>query len=425
MFIRDYHNPTDLRAQVESIGGFQQLKTLLVRPTAAGITVTETTAMNIAALFRAVTVLAQSQAQVPLEVIQDKQTGFLARPDHRVSDLLNLDANDNDTAFVVREQIAWDAAWHGDGFAEIETNAKLQPAALQYVEARRVQVRWKENKASVPGSVYEREYIIDGDTSRPIPASGMLHLPGLQFNGLNGKGVVQIARESLAHTLAIEQHGATTFGNNGVPAGVIETIGPVDDETKSRMKESFKKNARNDIVVMDGGDKFIPLGLSNEATQFLGARLFQVTEISRWTGVPPHLLMDMSNANYNSLELIGGEFKALTLVPWCERWRGEIRKKLFSKEERRRRYDVRFNYDAFLRADRKTRYDAHRIGITAGFMTRNEARIEEGMTPLPGGDELLTPLNMVNPDDIKQDDETGNSDDSDAESGDTGSTGGK
>jgi phage portal protein BeeE len=139
--------------------------------------------------------------------------------------------------------------------------------------------------------------------------------------------------------------------------------------------------------------------------------------------------MDMTRANYNSLELIGGEFKALTLVPWCERWRGEVRKKLFTQGERRVRYDVRFNYDAFLRADRKTRYDAHRIGITSGFLTRNEARIEEGMTPLDGGDDLLTPLNMVNPNDpnaggANVDQSNGDSKSSDQESGDSSGTGG-
>lgn len=399
MYLRDYHNPTEARATMSSVGGLRQLSAMFNTTTDAGVVITETTALNLAALFRAVTILAQSQAQVPVEVIQDRKTGYESRPDHRVADLLNLDANENDLAFVTREQIAWDAAWHGDGFAEIEPDGKARPAGLQYIPYYRVVPQWKETKRDDGRVTYVREYVVDGDTANPWPANQILHLPGLQFNGLCGKGIVRIARESLAHTLAIEKHGATIFGNNGVPAGILEAEYNPDDETKSRMKADFKKQARNDIVVLSKGEKFTPLGLSNVDTQFLEARLFQVIEISRWTGVPPHLLMDMSKANYNSLELIGGEFKALTLVPWCERWRGEVRRKLFTQGERRLRYDVRFNYDAFLRADRKTRYDAHRIGITSGFMTRNEARVEEGMTPLEGGDDLLTPLNMVNPND--------------------------
>lgn len=425
MQIRDYMNPTDYRASVTPAGGLVTLSSIFSNATTkAGVVITETTALNIAALFRAVTVLAQSQAQLPIEVIQDKTTGFVARPDHRVADILNLDANNNDLAFVLREQVAWDAAWYGDGFAEIEYDGNDRPKTLQYIESPRVVARFKESGQGNDGKIYEREYIIDGNTAKPLPASRILHIPGLQFDGLKGKGIVRIARESLSLTLAAEQHGATTFGNNGIPAGIIEASGIRSDEAKAQMRESFKRNAKNDIAVMDNGDKFLPLGLSNKDTQFLETRQFQVIEISRWTGVPPHLLMDMSKANYNSLELIGGEFKALTLVPWCERWRGEVRKKLFTREERRRRYDVRFNYDAFLRADRKTRYDAHRIGITSGFMTRNEARVEEGMTPLPGGDNLLTPLNMVDPNDPNPDQSAGNAKPDPQEPGTQGSTGG-
>lgn len=421
MYLRDYHNPAELRASVQPIGGTKQLAQLFNQRTDAGMNVNETTAMNIAALFRAVTILAQSQAQIVVEVIQDKRTSFTSKPDHRVADILNLDANVNDLAPVLREQVSWDAAWYGDGFAEIEVDGSGRPVGLQYIENRRVQVEWTGS-----GQTLRRKYVVQNDNGgeKVMAADQILHIPGLQFDGLTGRGIVRIARESLGHTMAIESHGATTFGNNGIPAGIIETQFQRDDDTKSRMKSSFKQNARNDIAVLDNGDKFTPLGLSNQDTQFLETRQFQVIEISRWTGVPPHLLMDMTRANYNSLELIGGEFKALTLVPWCERWRGEVRKKLFTKRERELRYDVRFNYDGFLRADRKTRYDAHAKGITSGFLTPNEARIEEGKTPLPGGDDLFTPLNMVNPNDPNADQSAGDTQPNAQEPGASDSAGG-
>lgn len=420
MYLRDYHNPEN-RATLEPIGGLRQIQTAFTMPTRAGENVTETTALNIAALFRAGTVLAQSQAQIPVEVVKDKKISFDVVPDHRVADIMNLDANANDTAFIVREQIAWDAFWYGDGFAEVEFNGAGLPVAYHYLQSWRCHARWKQDKTSVtPNKTWVREYVVDNKESEPRSAKEIFHLPGLQFDGLRGKGIVRIARESLALTMAMESHGATTFGNNGIPAGVIETPYKTDDETKSRMRESFKRNAKNDIAVIDAGDKFTPLGLSNLDTQFLEGRIFQVIEVSRWSGVPPHLLMDMSKANYNSLELIGGEFKALTLVPWCERWRGETRRKLFSTGEQRLRYDVRYDYDAFLRADRKTRYDAHSKGITSGFLTRNEARIEEGMPPLEGGDELLIPLNMVP---INEQPDDGNTQPQAGKSGDTGGTG--
>ena len=52
---------------------------------------------------------------------------------------------------------------------------------------------------------------------------------------------------------------------------------------------------------------------------------------------------------------------------------------------------ARFNTDELLRADIKSRYEAHHIGIAAGFKTPNEVRKEEGLPPMLGGDELRQP----------------------------------
>ena len=43
---------------------------------------------------------------------------------------------------------------------------------------------------------------------------------------------------------------------------------------------------------------------------------------------------------------------------------------------------VRFNTGALLRADTKTRYETHAIGITSGFLTIDEARSLEDLDPL-------------------------------------------
>ena len=39
-----------------------------------------------------------------------------------------------------------------------------------------------------------------------------------------------------------------------------------------------------------------------------------------------------------------------------------------------------FNFDAVLRADTRTRYEAHEIALRAGFMTVEEIRALEGLT---------------------------------------------
>ena len=55
---------------------------------------------------------------------------------------------------------------------------------------------------------------------------------------------------------------------------------------------------------------------------------------------------------------------------------------------------MKHDLDSLTRADLQTRYAAHAAGITAGFLTRNEARQMENLPTLPGLDEPLSPLNM-------------------------------
>jgi hypothetical protein len=44
---------------------------------------------------------------------------------------------------------------------------------------------------------------------------------------------------------------------------------------------------------------------------------------------------------------------------------------------------VRFNVDGVLRSDLKTRYEAHAIALSNGFMTVDEVRQIEDLPPMP------------------------------------------
>lgn len=377
-------------------GGLRSSASIFTRPTMARVDVTPNTARNVAALFRAGTILAQTQAGLPVCVTQDGKRGFREIPDHRVADMMNLDASDVESGFMLRERLAWDAFWFGDGFAEIEPDGTGKPIYLHYIDPTTVTVEWSETSPRR----YVRRYTIRDPKrgEQKLDARDVFHLPGLQFDGLRGRGIVAIARESIAHALAMDQHGASMFGNNAVPAGILKTGTLLTTEDRDAARRAWAKQMheeKNGVALLDGDFDFKPLGLNNKDTQFLESRAFQVVEISRWTGVPPHMLCDLSKANYNSLETLGGEFKALTLIPWMERWRGETRRKLFTDSERSRRFDVRYDYESLMRADRATRINTARVGVTSGITTVNEEREREGLAPMPGGDVLMTPLNMI------------------------------
>jgi hypothetical protein len=58
-------------------------------------------------------------------------------------------------------------------------------------------------------------------------------------------------------------------------------------------------------------------------------------------------------------------------------------------------YQWRFNLNAFERADISTRYRSYATARQWGWMSPNDVRHLEDMNEIDGGDEYLTPLNMV------------------------------
>jgi phage portal protein BeeE len=71
---------------------------------------------------------------------------------------------------------------------------------------------------------------------------------------------------------------------------------------------------------------------------------------------------------------------------WLTRIEAEIQSKLVDDDTMFAEHKV----DAILRGDIKTRYDSYKSGREAGFLTVNECRQFENLSPVAGGDTLLS-----------------------------------
>ena len=66
-------------------------------------------------------------------------------------------------------------------------------------------------------------------------------------------------------------------------------------------------------------------------------------------------------------------------------------------------YYTKFNMNALLRADLKTRYESYGIAIANRFMSPNEARELEDMNSYDGGDKYENPNTTSGANDINED----------------------
>jgi hypothetical protein len=133
------------------------------------------------------------------------------------------------------------------------------------------------------------------------------------------------------------------------------------------------------------------LGVSNDDAQYLETRQFQIVEIARWYGVPPHMIGSLDNATFSNIEHQGIEYVTYSLRPWLVRWEQEIRRKLYSDDV----FFSEFQVDGLLRGDTKTRYDGYKVARETGWLSVNEIRALENLRSLPeGGDTYIQPMNM-------------------------------
>lgn len=351
-----------------------------------GMVVTESTALSVAAVWRAVTLISGQVAALPLKVYQQDANGA-KRParGHPVYRLLHDAPNAEQTAFTARELLQSHVLLSGNAYAEIQRDTVGRPIAIWPLTPERV-TPFRE-----AGTLrYRIANVSRGEAI--VEAADMLHVPGLGHDGTVGYSVVHAARESLGLAVATEKFGATFFGNGATFGGVISYPGPKPPELSEKgYREQIEARhqgvdrAHKVLALYNGATFSGGAGIPPEDAQFLETRKFQVTEIARWFGLPPHKLGDLDRATFSNIEQQSLEFLSDCLTPWLKRWEQELTRKLIADVDRGR-YVIEHVTEGLLRGDAQGRAAFYQTMSSIGAMTINEIRQRENLPPIEGGD---------------------------------------
>jgi HK97 family phage portal protein len=228
-----------------------------------------------------------------------------------------------------------------------------------------------------------------------LTPANMLHVLGLTLDGIRGVSPVTLARESIGGAIAELKHGQSFFKNGAAVGGVLQHPGHLGPEAAQTLRESWRDkysgpDNAGKVAILEEGMEFKAVALSNKDSQWLESRQVTVLDIARIFGVPPALLAHLEKASYSSQEAQNLEFLTHSLRPWLTRIEQAVEKALLVDSN----VYVEFTTGDLLRTDLKTRYDAYRTALAAGFMTVNEVRRLENLPAVEGGDDLYMPLNM-------------------------------
>ncbi len=360
---------------------------------ASGVAVSEESSLRNTAVLAAVRILSNSVAMLPLPVYKRLQPKGKERAvDHPLYAVLQEQANPEMTAFELRRWLMQNVLLYGNGYAEIEWSGSGEVMALWPLVSAQMVVERRNGALTF-------KYTLPNGNTTVLPAWRVLHLRGMTGNGVVGFSVVRsLMNEAIGLGLATQEYGARFFGNGARPGIVLTHPGTLSDKALINLRTSWANdheglsNAHR-LRILEEGMKAETISVPPEEAQFLETRKFQVSEIARAFGVPPHLIGDMEGATFSNIEHQYMEFLQFSLGPWLKQIEQSIHAQLMRPEERRT-YFVEHVRDAILQADTTTRYQAYATARQWGWMSVNDIRANENMNPVENGDEYLVPLNM-------------------------------
>lgn len=365
-------------------------------PSKSGVNVNADTTLALSAAYRAMWVLSSSIASLPLNVYQIEDKAVKLSVQHSANVLLNRKPHDIYTPYTFKQTMMMHLLINGNCYIMKYKNQYNEVAKLLILDTSEVTVCYdkdlQEKYFKYNGKEYTNEQII--------------HIVGMGFDGLVGKSPIGVSRDNLGLSLASQDYGSEVFKNGVFPSGVFEYPSTLDDKQFARLKQSTNESYggltnSGKPMILEGGMKYNPLKLNIQDQMFIEQRKLTVYEIARIFGVPPHILYQLDKSSFNNIESLGIEFVRYTLRPWCEMIESAFNCDLLRTDDFGK-YELRFDLDAMLRGDTKSRSEYYKNMFQVGAFSPNDILSREGENEYEGGSDRFIQLNNMPVDMIRE-----------------------
>lgn len=361
-------------------------------PVEAGVAVTETGALHMPAVWRAVAVVANVSAALPLHTYK---TGTK----DRVEVALLADPHPELTRFELWRLVYVHRLLWGNAYLQKIRNGGGQVVQLWPVRPDRVRVDKEPPTVENPGGKVFWIRTENGAEVRRTSAE-ILHLPALGYDGVTGCSPIRAAAQGIGLGIAAERAAGKLYGSGNMISGVLQTEQRLKPDQAAALKASWNaryggSQAAHDVAILDSGASFHPVTMPYKDSQFLESRMFQVTEVARMFGVPPFLLMatEKSTSWGTGLEQQAQGFVTWDLAPtWLTPTEQRVTKELLGADTY-----AKYQLGGLLRGDSAARATFYRAMRDTGAFSANDILGLEDMPPIggPEGDMRLQPLYMA------------------------------
>lgn len=359
----------------------------------SGTVVNADTAMQLNAVFSAVSLISDTISTLPIDAyIRSQGARYALRP--RPVWVTKPDVDTTKEAFYGSAIVS--LLLEGNIFIRVFRNRRGEIVDMKVLNPLDVDV-----KRNGQGRLI---FNIKGEP-RGLTQDDIVFIPDVVMPGsIRGISRVDALKENFGLASALEKYAARFFGAGTQTSGVLEVPGNLTAEQAKTMQEAFDSRHRgwaraHKTAIITGGAQYKPTNVPNDQAQFLDSRRMAVEDVARAFNIPPHLLGLPGTNTYASVEQNNIAFVTHTLRPIAQKIEGAMTA-LLSQETGKEAAFVKFSLDGLLRADVNSRTEAYARGLQSGYYKINDIRRFEDLEPIddPSAETVRVPLANVNVD---------------------------
>lgn len=358
----------------------------------AGVPVTPTTAMQVAAVSACMRTIAETVGQLPFNYYRREGRGKFKETADPLYSLIHNAPNDFQTSQDWRETKTFHCLSYGNGYSLI--NRSRSGVVVEFLPL----LPWRMR--IIQDSQYNLSYVYIGSDGAQIklPKDQVWRITGLSRDGINGISPISAHSTTIGIAIAADNHSALAFKNGAQLKGILKHPTKFkDDAAQRRVKETWDDATSGDnsyaTAILEEGMDWMPASLSPKDLQQIETQEFSVKQIARIFRVQPHKIGVMDGAKFNNVEQQNTGFITDTMLPWFKRWEQSFWRDVLTKEQKKNNF-AEILVLGLMRGDAKARSEYYDSGTMWGRLSPNDCRELENQNPRPDGDFYLTPLNM-------------------------------
>jgi len=346
----------------------------------SGVNINNKTSFEIVAFWSAVSLISDTISTLPIDsYIRQDGNRRPYRPRPAWVDQPDVDM----TRQAHYQQVLVSLMVNGNSYTRVFRNNNGDVVNLVVLDPLKVQVK--------RSAIGRKMFIVEGE-QKTLDSDSVIHITELTEPGsLTGMSRVDKLKEALGLSSAMQSYAARFFGAGATTQGIIEFPGNLTPEQAKNLRDGFDSAHRgfrkaHKTGVLSGGATYKQTTVPNDAAQFLESRRFAVEEIARAFNIPLSMMGVPGTQSYSSVEQNAIQFVQHTLRPYAEKIEWAYSRLLPVEAF------IKISFDGLLRGDFNSRISAYSIGLQSGFMSVNDVRKLEDMSPAEGGDQYRVPL---------------------------------